>query len=184
MISEEYLAYVHELDIVPQQDFYNELQAEWEELPYLWSSAPIPTMQLRLLVMANMTVTYLIKQQYYTGIHDAKRKLAVLHVNKNSGYSGNNPDAWSNFREVEKFGIKASEGCLTRLSDKYRRATNLLNKSGKDNVGESVYDTLIDFLAYCLILICLLNEDNKVVQNKLTEMVQLNQSLGLYAEGT
>lgn len=186
MISPEYLEYVKELQTVPQQDFYHELVAEWEELPYLWSSAPIPTTQLKLLYMANVVTTYLIKQQYYANMADAKIKLSALHINKNNGYSGNNPDAWSNFREVEKFGLKASEGCLTRLSDKFRRATNLLNKSGMDNVGENVYDTLIDFLSYSLILICLLNEEQytKAEQQLIRDGVyRTNEALGNYAEG-
>lgn len=82
-----------------------------------------------------------------------------LHERKNAGYSGvNNPDPWSNFRECVAFGVEPSQGCLVRLSDKYSRMMRLLENENNDLVGESILDTLQDFVAYCLIYLCLEEE--------------------------
>lgn len=85
-------------------------------------------------------------------------ELKDTHARKNAGYSGNDPDPWRNFREVEKFGISAVTGCLTRLCDKYMRFQNVYKNPELDKVNESALDTMIDFVAYCIILICLLEE--------------------------
>lgn len=85
-----------------------------------------------------------------------------LHIRKNAGYTGDNPDAWVNFRMSESFGVPAFLGCLIRLSDKYIRVTNLVKNPKNDQVNENVKDTLFDLAAYALIAICLLEEqDNK-----------------------
>lgn len=86
-----------------------------------------------------------------------------LHVRKNAGYAGDDPDPWKNFRAVEVFGISAADGCLTRLSDKYARWCVLKDNPEKDLVNESIADTLMDMVAYCLILICLLEEGHATV---------------------
>lgn len=92
----------------------------------------------------------------YTQLHD-------LHIRKNAGYAGDDPDPWKNFRAVEVFGISAADGCLTRLSDKYARWCVLKDNPEKDLVNESIADTLMDMVAYCLILICLLEEGHATV---------------------
>ena len=81
-----------------------------------------------------------------------------LHIRKNAGYAGHNPDAWANFRMAEAFGVTALDGCLVRMSDKYIRVANLMKDSALDQVGENVKDTLMDLAAYALIAICLLEE--------------------------
>ena len=83
-----------------------------------------------------------------------------LHVRKNAGYAGaDNPDPWANFRMCEAFGIRAFDGCMVRLSDKYIRVTNLLRAPSNEQVGESLRDTLQDLAAYAYIGICLLDEE-------------------------
>lgn len=89
---------------------------------------------------------------------DIATLLKETHKRKNAGYSGDDPDPWSNFREIEKFGISAATGCLTRLSDKYVRFKNVYKNPELDKVNESALDTMIDFVAYCIILMCLLEE--------------------------
>ena len=84
-----------------------------------------------------------------------------LHVRKNAGYAGDNPDAWANFRMCENFGVSSFLGCLVRLSDKYIRVTNLVKNPKNEQVGESIRDTLFDLAAYSLIAICLLEEKNE-----------------------
>lgn len=89
-------------------------------------------------------------------IHSAKE----LHKTKNAGYSGDSNDPWLNFRECEHFGITTLDGCLTRLSDKYRRFITVYGNNSLDQVNESAIDTLLDFAAYCLIAYCLLKEEH------------------------
>lgn len=81
-----------------------------------------------------------------------------LHIRKNAGYAGHNPDPWANFRMSEMFDVDPFKGCLVRMSDKYIRVANLVKDSSLDQVGENVKDTLFDLAAYALISICLLEE--------------------------
>lgn len=88
------------------------------------------------------------------------REAADLHVRKNAGYAGqDNPDAWENFREAERFGVTPLQGCLVRLSDKFIRVANLMRDHTNEQVGESLRDTLRDLSAYALIAVCLLDEE-------------------------
>lgn len=95
----------------------------------------------------------------------SKRYLALLkdaadlHSRKSAGYSGkDNPDAWANIREAERFGVTPLQGCMVRLSDKFIRASNLMRDPTNEQVGEALRDTLRDLSAYALIAVCLLDE--------------------------
>jgi hypothetical protein len=81
-----------------------------------------------------------------------------LHVRKNAGYAGDDPDPFANFRMSEKLGIPAWQGSLVRLGDKFIRVNNLTKNPNLDQVNESLVDTLSDLAAYALITICLLEE--------------------------
>jgi hypothetical protein len=81
-----------------------------------------------------------------------------LHIKKNTGYTGDSPDRWANFRMSEQFGVSAFKGCMVRMSDKFIRVTNLVKDPSNDLVGENTMDTLLDLAAYALIGICLLEE--------------------------
>jgi len=87
------------------------------------------------------------------------QQMRDIHEKKNAGYSGvDNPDSWANFRLCEQFGVSASLGCMVRLSDKYKRACNLLKNPLNEQVGEALEDTLLDLANYSLIMVCLLEE--------------------------
>lgn len=88
-------------------------------------------------------------------------EMEQLHIKKNAGYAGHDPDAWANFRMSEAVGVSAFLGCLVRMSDKYIRVTNLVKDPALDRVGESIKDTLFDLAAYSLIAICLLEEQEQ-----------------------
>lgn len=88
-------------------------------------------------------------------------KMKDLHERKNAGYSGDSIDAWSNFRQCERFGITAAQGVATRMSDKWSRLISLWSKPENDQVGEAIEDTLMDLASYSLILICLLDEQKR-----------------------
>lgn len=100
-----------------------------------------------------------MKSQRYLDLLDSMKD---LHVRKNAGYTGDNPDPWANFRMAEAFGVTALQGCLVRMSDKYIRVSNLMKNPDFDQVGENVKDTLFDLAAYALIAVCLIEEqENK-----------------------
>lgn len=90
--------------------------------------------------------------------HALLDELRDLHERKNAGYAGHSTDPFVNFRQCEAFGIKATNGVITRLSDKWSRLQALWADAGNEQVGESIRDTLLDMSAYALILICLLEE--------------------------
>lgn len=86
-----------------------------------------------------------------------------IHKRKAAGYSGlGHADTWANFREAERWGMTSWEGCAIRLGDKYRRTQNLLRNPDNDQVGEGLFDTLIDLANYAIILICLLWEAERL----------------------
>jgi hypothetical protein len=92
-------------------------------------------------------------------LEEAKR----IHIAKNAGYSGvGATDPWKNFREAERFGITPLKGCLVRMSDKFIRVSNLIQDPEADQVGEKITDTLIDLANYCLIAVCLYEEEQEL----------------------
>lgn len=92
--------------------------------------------------------------------HALLDELRDLHERKNRGYAGHSDDPFANFRQCETFGISATDGVITRMSDKYSRLQSLWADASNEQVGESVKDTLMDLAAYALILICLMREQN------------------------
>lgn len=92
--------------------------------------------------------------------YELMEKAMAIHAAKNSDYATGS-DPLSNFRECEKAGVTAEDGCYTRLSDKWCRVQNLLRKErtgGSPAVDESIEDTLLDAVNYCAILIVLREE--------------------------
>ena len=83
--------------------------------------------------------------------------IADLHDRKNANYAKDG-DPLSNFRMCEEFGVPATMGTMVRISDKYSRITQLM-KGKKDEVGESIKDTLQDMAVYCLLEIILIEEE-------------------------
>jgi hypothetical protein len=81
-------------------------------------------------------------------------RMANVHAAKNADYAGDgNPLA--NFYKCEEFGIDPVDGCLTRISDKISRITNLIGKERlgeMPKVAESIDDTIIDLSNYLIIL--------------------------------
>lgn len=77
---------------------------------------------------------------------------------KNADYS-NNADSLKNFKvSAMVANVTTSQGILVRLMDKMTRIGNLINKeaSVKD---ESIFDTIMDAINYCLILLVALKEE-------------------------
>lgn len=83
---------------------------------------------------------------------DIALELTQIYVAKDKDY-GN-----SFGRSVEKYGLVAA---LTRISDKFNRAENLILKRGVCFVkDESLKDTLGDLAAYCIMTIIEIENEN------------------------
>ena len=164
MISEQFMKLLDDINEVHLSESDVEkhieyLKRDWSQLQYLWSIGDKGIMTLSTLFYLSRRAFEIVAAindiesvSYY--IQEAKE----IHRAKNAGYSGNDPDAWSNFRECTKFGIRTEDGIVTRLSDKYVRFNNLYTGNGVDKVGEKLTDSLLDFANYCAILICVLEE--------------------------
>lgn len=84
-------------------------------------------------------------------------KAKELMVRKNHDYAGDH-DPFSNFRLCEQSGLcSVMIGMLVRLGDKVSRLDNLKTKTAK--VNESIEDTKIDVINYCVLLLAYLNEE-------------------------
>jgi len=89
---------------------------------------------------------------------DLFEKCHNVLVAKNKDYSGAT-DSLRNFKvSAEVSGVTMSQGILTRLMDKMLRVGNLIKNEAvvKD---ESIYDTLMDAINYCVILYAALQEE-------------------------
>jgi hypothetical protein len=88
-------------------------------------------------------------------------EMRAITQRKNSDYA-NSSDVFRNFRVCEQMGIPAYEGVIVRMSDKFSRILNLIEKSkrgeGAAVSNESLRDTLIDLGNYAAIAVCLLDE--------------------------
>jgi hypothetical protein len=86
--------------------------------------------------------------------------IITLHTNKNKGYAGvDATDAWANFRTAQWFQVTPFTGCLIRMGDKFIRVSHLCQNPDADAVNESIKDTLHDLAVYCIIAVCLLEEE-------------------------
>jgi len=90
------------------------------------------------------------------------KEMETMHNKKNAGYAGVGAvDPLANFKYSTLFGVKPSTGCMVRMSDKFIRISNLKKNPNANQVGESIKDTLMDLAVYCLICICLLEEERE-----------------------
>lgn len=83
-------------------------------------------------------------------------EMKTVHRKKGADY-GSDEDIFENIRRSERIGIPASKGCWMRASDKVGRLDKFF--SGKALVNESAIDSLVDLANYCLIAVCLLEEE-------------------------
>lgn len=81
------------------------------------------------------------------------RKAKALMKKKNNDYA-DIKDPFLNFRQCEEAELcSVLTGMLVRLGDKVSRFDNLYNKKKKQMVkDESIEDTLIDIINYCVII--------------------------------
>lgn len=170
MISQEYL---DTLDLQRNEqplftysveaDFLSCLEYGWLKLQKYYGANDWMArwMLFAISTTAHAFLSHLTNTLFEAVIEEAKE----LHRAKNAGYSGNNEDPWINFRECEKFGIRAIDGVMTRLCDKYVRFNNVYRNNELDQVGESAIDTLRDLAAYSLIAHVMLGERKSSVRS-------------------
>lgn len=90
------------------------------------------------------------------------KEIEILHNKKNAGYAGiGASDPFRNFKFSSLFGVTPFVGVLVRMSDKFIRISNLIKDPKADQVGEKITDTLLDLSVYCLIAICLYEEQKE-----------------------
>lgn len=101
-------------------------------------------------------------------------EMKELYKRKNSGYNGNQPDPFTNFKACQAFGVDPFLGTLVRMADKWGRVCNLAQDAANEQVGESIKDTLSDLAMYALIARCLYEEQ----EHQASETEQAQQQLG------
>lgn len=161
MISTRYLKLLEELRDMPVKSRgldvnLARLKALWGSFPYNYRADHDSAVQY--LEIMSLVARDILCELLPTTPQALTADLTELHKTKNAGYSGTNEDPFSNFREIEKFGISTADGVLTRLSDKFVRFQNVYNNGELDQVSERAVDTLVDFIAYSLMLVVILEE--------------------------
>lgn len=74
----------------------------------------------------------------------------AISVAKNADYA-NDSDPLANFRACEAFGVPLVKGIMVRLSDKFARIGNLLDREAQVK-DEAITDTIDDAIDYLAIL--------------------------------
>lgn len=103
-----------------------------------------------------MKIEIELKGNGHPKFYELLEEIGKLHDMKNADYAKkDNP--LSNFKECEDIGIPAWKGVWIRMSDKWCRIKQLINKEA-DVKSESITDTLKDLAVYSLITLILYEE--------------------------
>ena len=94
--------------------------------------------------------------------YDLIAQIVDTFQRKNNDYAGSDAmDMMQNFMRCENFGIKMSDGIITRMSDKITRMENLFRTKSQMVKEESLIDTVTDLSVYCLFLVIALKREAK-----------------------
>lgn len=92
-------------------------------------------------------------EQYLKRFKEITEEMLETSKRKNSDYTADSGDAFTNFKLVGKMGICSVEtGFLTRLSDKFARLVGLVKNKECQVKDEKYTDTLLDMANYCILL--------------------------------
>src|SRR5664280_712804 len=83
-------------------------------------------------------------------MRDTFVRCLAISVAKNADYAGDS-DPLANFRACTQFGVPLVKGIMVRLSDKFARIGNLLDKEAKVK-DEKITDSIDDAIDYLAIL--------------------------------
>ena len=86
--------------------------------------------------------------------YELLKKMAELHSQKNQDYAQAD-DPLSNFELARILGVDPAFAVAIRMSDKWARMANLLQKGKRPAVNEKITDTALDLAVYCLLFIIL-----------------------------
>lgn len=90
------------------------------------------------------------------------KQMCDTFLAKNSDYAGSDAvDMMKNFMRCENFGIKMSDGIITRMSDKITRMENLMRTRTQKVKDESLIDSTMDLANYCLLLTIALKREKQ-----------------------
>lgn len=105
-------------------------------------------------------------EAYLEGFKVIIQEMYELTAAKNADYADAD-DAFANFRLVEDLGVvKTEEGIVVRMSDKFKRLTNLLHREGQVK-DEGLEDTLKDLSVYSILLLLYLRSIKEPVDKSL-----------------
>jgi len=93
------------------------------------------------------------QKEYFTEFEKECKQELQLTISKNTDYANEN-DAFKNFKGIEFLTdgkVTLEEGIITRLTDKFQRVINLLERENAVK-NESITDTLRDISVYAKIL--------------------------------
>lgn len=83
-------------------------------------------------------------------MRDTFANCLTISIAKNADYAGSD-DPLANFRVCQKFGVPLAKGILVRLSDKFARIGNLLDREARVK-DEKIVDSIDDAINYLAIL--------------------------------
>lgn len=107
------------------------------------------------------------QQQYLEEFKKVTDLMLAITTAKNQDYSWKDAvDAFANFKVVEEFWISVEHWFLTRMLDKIKRVSNLVNQEAAV-ADEKITDTLLDLANYSLLFLLYLrskDEDKQQIQ--------------------
>lgn len=101
------------------------------------------------------------QQQLIDNIRRTFNECLEIVRTKNSDYSKSNSDVFSNFRYAEYCNVPVEKAILVRISDKFARLNNVIDKGEVVVKDEVVADTIKDMMNYLAILGVYLEDKNK-----------------------
>jgi len=100
------------------------------------------------------------REQFIKHLENTFEKAMAIVKAKNDDYAKGS-DPFSNFKFAQIIGLGVKEAILVRVSDKFARVANLLEKGKISVKDESIEDTLIDMINYLAILLAYLDNEKK-----------------------
>jgi hypothetical protein len=108
----------------------------------------------------------MVNTQDYIELLDQMKSVALA---KNSDYAGDE-DFLANFKLAEMLGVRPVQGVAIRLTDKFSRVCQLLQKDEPAVKDEKLEDTLLDMANYAILaILCLMDEQEQLTEVTGTE---------------
>lgn len=99
------------------------------------------------------------RAEFIESLRETYDRCLAIVAKKNADYA-NSEDPFLNFRNSEAVGVPTERGIMVRMSDKFTRISNLLDKE-PDVVDEAIEDSIEDLINYAAILLAYIQESTK-----------------------